>query len=105
MSSRALSSWATRPVFYAGVNSAEASLIQTSRPSRPLTATSRPAVPLVDLRGQYAKIRTEILQALDDVAGSTAYTLGPRVAAFEQAFAAFTGAKHCIGVNSGTSAL
>jgi dTDP-4-amino-4,6-dideoxygalactose transaminase len=40
-----------------------------------------------------------------DVAQSGTYVLGPRVAAFEEAFAAHLGARHCVGVNSGTSAL
>src|SRR5204863_3313704 len=44
-------------------------------------------------------------QALLEVAESTAYVLGPRVAAFEQEFARYVGAKHCVGVNTGTSAL
>jgi dTDP-4-amino-4,6-dideoxygalactose transaminase len=60
---------------------------------------------LVDLRTQAAQLREEIMQALGEVVDSTAYSLGPRVAAFEKAFAAYLGAKHCIGVNSGTSAL
>jgi len=39
------------------------------------------------------------------VADSTTYILGPKVAAFEEAFASHVGAQHCVGVNSGTSAL
>jgi len=31
--------------------------------------------------------------------------LGPKVAAFEDAFARYVGARHCVAVNSGTSAL
>jgi dTDP-4-amino-4,6-dideoxygalactose transaminase len=63
------------------------------------------SIPLVDLRAQYTGLRDEILHALDEVAASAAYTLGPRVAAFEQHFASYLGAKHCVAVNSGTSAL
>ena len=62
-------------------------------------------VPLVDLSAQYAGMREEVLQVLDEVAESAAYVLGPKVAEFETAFAAYQGAKHCVGVNSGTSAL
>jgi dTDP-4-amino-4,6-dideoxygalactose transaminase len=60
---------------------------------------------MADLRGQYAALREEIGRALADVAESTAYVLGPKVAAFEKAFAAYVGSRHCVGVNSGTSAL
>jgi dTDP-4-amino-4,6-dideoxygalactose transaminase len=62
-------------------------------------------VPFLDLSAQYAAIRDEVLEALREVAESTAYVLGPRVAEFERAFAAYVGARDCIGVNSGTSAL
>lgn len=71
----------------------------------PATPPPEPPVPLLDLRAQYAAIRDEILRALQEVADSSSYVLGPRVARFEEAFAAFVGARHCIGVNSGTSAL
>jgi dTDP-4-amino-4,6-dideoxygalactose transaminase len=36
---------------------------------------------------------------------STEFTLGPYVEAFEQKFAAFTGARHVLGTNTGTDAL
>jgi dTDP-4-amino-4,6-dideoxygalactose transaminase len=62
-------------------------------------------VPFLDLRAQYAQLEVEMRQALWDVAESGVYVLGPHVAAFERAFAEYHGAKHCIGLNSGTSAL
>jgi dTDP-4-amino-4,6-dideoxygalactose transaminase len=43
--------------------------------------------------------------ALAEVAESACYVLGPRVQEFETSFARFTGAKHCVALNSGTSAL
>jgi len=60
---------------------------------------------VVDLRPQYAALRDEVIAALQEVADSHLYVLGPKVKEFEEAFAAYVGAKHCIGVNSGTSAL
>jgi dTDP-4-amino-4,6-dideoxygalactose transaminase len=60
---------------------------------------------MLDLRAQYVRIREELLRAMQEVADSTTYVLGPKVAEFEKAFAAYVGAKHCVGVNSGTSAL
>ena len=62
-------------------------------------APAGPAVPLADLKAQYALLRDEILPALDEVAASTAYVLGPKVSEFEANFAAYAGAKHCVGVN------
>lgn len=64
-----------------------------------------PPVPFTDLRGQYVGLRQEMLRVFQEVAESGIYVLGPKVAEFEAAFAAYVGAKHCIGVNSGTSAL
>jgi dTDP-4-amino-4,6-dideoxygalactose transaminase len=60
---------------------------------------------MLDLRVQYSRIREELLRAMQEVADSTTYVLGPKVAEFEQAFAAYVGARHCVGVNTGTSAL
>ena len=62
-------------------------------------------IPLVDLRAQYAQIGPEIDAAIRRVIESSGFILGPEVEAFEEAFAAYCGAKHCVGVASGTSAL
>ena len=71
----------------------------SSAPTQPIR------VPLADLAAQYRSLRDEVLPALEEVAESSAFVLGPRVAKFEQSFAAYVGARHCVGVNSGTSAL
>lgn len=44
------------------------------------------------------------LDALRRVMESGLYTMGPHVAAFERAFADYLGARHCVMVNSGSSA-
>ncbi len=62
-------------------------------------------VPFVDLKTQHRQIAGEINAAVQRVLENCAFAGGPEVAAFETAFAQFLGAKHCIGVNSGTSAL
>jgi dTDP-4-amino-4,6-dideoxygalactose transaminase len=62
-------------------------------------------IPLVDLRAQYHTIKTEIYEAIDRVLETSQFVLGSEVAAFEGEFADFCGARHGIGVNSGTSAL
>ncbi|MEZ5402651.1 MAG: DegT/DnrJ/EryC1/StrS family aminotransferase [Bryobacteraceae bacterium] len=62
-------------------------------------------VPFFDLKQQYAVIKDEILAAVAGVFESTQCVLGQEVAAFEEEFAAYCGVAHCVGVNSGTSAL
>lgn len=44
-------------------------------------------------------------QAVMDVLNTSILSIGPRIEAFEQGVAAYVGAKHGIGVNSGTSGL
>lgn len=63
------------------------------------------SIPLVDLKAQYETIRGEVDPAIQRVLTSTAFILGPDVRQFEEAFAAFCGARHCVGVSSGTAAL
>jgi len=59
----------------------------------------------MDLKAQFRASRDEVLPAMEEVAADAAFILGQRVAEFEEAFAAYTGADHCVAVNSGTSAL
>jgi dTDP-4-amino-4,6-dideoxygalactose transaminase len=66
---------------------------------------TRVAVPFMDLKAQFQSVREEVLPAMEEVATDAAFILGPRVAEFEDAFAAYVGAGHCVAVNSGTSAL
>ncbi|MEA3212823.1 MAG: hypothetical protein QOE70_5880 [Chthoniobacter sp.] len=61
-------------------------------------------VPLLDLKLQYAPLRTQILAELEAVADSQGLILGPKVEAFEKAVAQYCGAGHAIGVSSGTDA-
>jgi len=62
-------------------------------------------VPYVDLKAQYQTIRGEVLTALAAVCESTAFAQGPPTREFEQEFAAYCGVRHCVSLNSGTSAL
>lgn len=62
-------------------------------------------VPFLDLKVQYASIRAEIARELEEVLERTAYICGPKVARFEQAFAAAQGAHRALGLSSGTDAL
>jgi len=62
-------------------------------------------IPFVDLKRQYASISDEIHAAIDSVLNECSFASGPAVAGFEAEFARYCGVRHCIGVNSGTSAL
>ena len=62
-------------------------------------------VPYFDLAIQYRELRDEILVALDRVCSNSAFVLGDEVEQFEVEFAAYCGTKHCVALNSGTSAL
>lgn len=62
-------------------------------------------VPFVDLRAQYQSIAGEIDAAIADVIGNTAFIGGRYVSRFEEAFASYCGARHCIGVGNGTDAI
>jgi len=62
-------------------------------------------IPFVDLKVQYAGIKGEVNAAIQGVLDSCQFTLGSEVVKFEEEFAAYSGAKIGIGVNTGTSAL
>lgn len=67
--------------------------------------TRSPGIPLVDLKWQHAQIADEVQEGLAEVMANTAFILGPQVAEFERAFAAFQESPYCAGVGSGTDAL
>ena len=62
-------------------------------------------IPMVNLKAQYADLKPEIEQGLNEVLESCAFILGPNVQAFEKEAAEYLGVKHTIGVASGTDAL
>lgn len=62
-------------------------------------------VPYFDLTAQYASIRADVLSAVDRVCHNAAFILGEEVTQFEKEFADYCEVKHCVAVNSGTSAL
>jgi dTDP-4-amino-4,6-dideoxygalactose transaminase len=57
------------------------------------------------LKPQYAGIRQEVAQALQEVLDSQMFILGPVVEAFEKEMADFCGVPYAVGVASGTDAL
>jgi dTDP-4-amino-4,6-dideoxygalactose transaminase len=62
-------------------------------------------VPLLDLRAQFAPIRDDVLAAIVRVCDGQRFIMGPEVEALEREVAALVGARHAIGVSSGTDAL
>lgn len=62
-------------------------------------------VPFLDLHATYEELRSELDIAWRRVMDSGWYVLGREVESFEQEFAAWCGAKHCVGVANGLDAL
>jgi dTDP-4-amino-4,6-dideoxygalactose transaminase len=62
-------------------------------------------VPFLELRRAYAELAPQIARAMERVASSGRYILGEEVEAFERDYAAYCGARHCVGVASGLDAL
>jgi UDP-2-acetamido-2-deoxy-ribo-hexuluronate aminotransferase len=62
-------------------------------------------IQMVDLKGQYEKISSEIDNAVLNVIRSTQYINGPEVKSFQQELEAYLGIKHVIPCANGTDAL
>jgi UDP-2-acetamido-2-deoxy-ribo-hexuluronate aminotransferase len=65
----------------------------------------RKFIPFLDLKAQQARIAADLRRRLDIVLEHCQFVLGPEVHELETALARFCGAKHCVGVSSGTDAL
>lgn len=61
-------------------------------------------VPLLDLTRQHAAIAADVAARVEAVFSSQQFVLGKAVEEFEQAFARETGARHAVGMSSGTDA-
>jgi dTDP-4-amino-4,6-dideoxygalactose transaminase len=62
-------------------------------------------IPLLDLKAQYAQIKDEVSQAIDEVMESQHFILGPKVSELESKIASYSQCKYALGVSSGTDAL
>jgi dTDP-4-amino-4,6-dideoxygalactose transaminase len=62
-------------------------------------------VPLLDLKAQFAQIRSEVMPLIESVCASQQFILGEHVHRLEESLAAYCGASHAVGVSSGTDAL
>ena len=59
----------------------------------------------INLKSQYAALKDRIAQRMQAVLDHGQYIMGPEVQELEGRLAAYTGAKHCVTVASGTEAL
>ncbi len=62
-------------------------------------------VPPLDLKAEYAEIKSQIKKRVDRFFKSGRYILGSEVDEFERNFAKFVGTKYAVGVASGTDAI
>jgi dTDP-4-amino-4,6-dideoxygalactose transaminase len=62
-------------------------------------------IKFLDLHRQYQEIRGEVDTAIANVIAEAAFISGPYARSFEQEFARYLGAAHCVGVGNGTDAL
>lgn len=60
---------------------------------------------MLDLQSEVRELWPELQPAVERVLKSGAFIGGPEVERFESAVADYLGAKHAIGLNSGTDAL
>ena len=62
-------------------------------------------VPFLDLSSSHTRLKRRLLVDIERLLESGAFTNGPNVASFEDAFADYCGTTHCVGVSSGLDAL
>jgi dTDP-3-amino-3,4,6-trideoxy-alpha-D-glucose transaminase len=67
----------------------------------PMSDAPAATVPFVDLSHVNAAVEADVLTDTAGIIASGAFTNGPHVEQFEKAFAAYCGARECIGVSSG----
>lgn len=63
------------------------------------------SVPLLDVNAQNLPLENELAQAFHRVLHSGQFIMGPDIAAFETEIARMAGARHALGVSSGTDAI
>jgi dTDP-4-amino-4,6-dideoxygalactose transaminase len=67
--------------------------------------TNATKIPFLDLVTPHQELEAELLAVVKKAFSNAGFIGGPMVEEFERDFAAFCGAKYCVGVNSGTDAL
>jgi dTDP-4-amino-4,6-dideoxygalactose transaminase len=77
----------------------------TAHRRAPIDVMAKTTIPFFSLKREYAEMQQEISEATERVFRSGRFVLGDEGAAFETEFSTYVGAKHGIGVNSGSDAL
>lgn len=67
--------------------------------------SGKDAIAFLDLVTPHRELRAELSEVIERTLDTAGFIGGPVVEQFEKAFAEFCGAKHCVGVGSGTDAL
>ncbi len=62
-------------------------------------------IPIMNINVQYEQLKSDIDQAMQNIAGAGSFILGKETEKFEKEIAGYCGAEYGIGVNSGTDAL
>jgi len=62
-------------------------------------------IPFLDLVTPHRELEAELMEAFREALRTAAFVGGAQVEAFEREFAAYCGAKYCIGVANGTDAV
>ena len=70
-----------------------------------MSTTTVKKIQMVDLKGQYQKIKTEVDAAIQNVIDNTAFINGPAVKEFQANLEKYLGVKHVIPCANGTDAL
>src|ERR1700744_6500048 len=70
-----------------------------------MTTTTVKKIQMVDLKGQYQKIKTEVDSAIQNVIDNTAFINGPAVKEFQADLEKYLGVKNVIPCANGTDAL
>lgn len=78
-------------------------LVRSAPRAEPAEGVQR--IPLFDLPLALEPIRDSAVATFDRLWRAGQFTFGPELLEFEQAFADFCGARHCVGVSDGTTAL
>jgi dTDP-4-amino-4,6-dideoxygalactose transaminase len=79
-------------------------LLVSSAANRP-EAEATPLFPFLDLKAQFASIRSEVLAAIEAVMDSQHFILGPEVESLENEIKSFTGSNFAVACASGSDAL